>query len=108
MNPTSLNPDTRRIFLKFKIQTRTSLEHPLAAIRVDAAHVATLQGQHRDEAQHIARLLQGGELPVGSVTTTAHGPGDEGTSRHRRPEDDGGESGAVSECLVANILQSVW
>ena len=70
--------------------------------------VATLEGQRRDEPQHIARMLQRGELTVGAVAAAAHGPGDEGSSGHRRSEDDRGETSAVTERTVANMYQSVW
>ena len=85
----------------------TPLEHTLTSIRIHRGHVATPQGHHRDESQHITRVLQSGELPVGAVTTAAHGPGDEGSSGERRPKDDGGESSAVSESRVTNIHQGV-
>ena len=87
---------------------RTIIKNSLAPIRIQRLHVATLQGQRRDEAQHIARLLQGGELPVGSVATAAHGPGDEGTSRHGWPEDDGGESLTSIKTFSADCVQRVW
>ena len=40
-----------------------------------------------------------------STCSSAHGPGDEGGSV--RPEEDGGESSAVTERLLANIHQGV-
>ena len=51
----------------------------------------SLRGILRDESQDVVRVLQGGELPVGSVAHAAHGPDDEGRrpTRHRSaPEDD--------------------
>ena len=36
------------------------------------------EGQQRNEPQHIAHPLHGGELPVGSVATSANRPDDEG------------------------------
>ena len=88
--------------------TRTAIYIYIIYIREHGGHVATLQGQRRDESQHIAQAHHGGELPVGAVAAVAHGPGDEGTSRHRRPEGDGGESSAVTERPFANIHQRVW
>ena len=46
-------------------------------------------------------------MPVSTVATVSDGPGDEGTPRHRWPEDDGGENNAGLERLVANTNQSV-
>ena len=77
------------------------------AQRIHGAHVATPQGKLRDEAQHIARPLHGGELPVGAVATVAHGPGDEGTSGHRRPEGDGGEI-SITKTTFTDSDQRVW
>ena len=70
-------------------------------------HIATLHPQQRDEPQHIARILQDGELPVGAVATAAHGPGDEGTRRTTRPEEDVRKSSAVTERFFANRGQIV-
>ena len=47
------------------IQARAVLKHPLAPIGVYAGHVAAPQRQRRDEPQHIAQALHGGELTVG-------------------------------------------
>ena len=67
------------------------IEYSSASVRIYVEHITLFQSERRDEPQHIAQLLHGGELPVGAVATAAHGPGDEGTSGHRRPEDDGVE-----------------
>jgi len=87
-------------------QARAATEHLFPSARIHGGHIATFQSQRRDEPQHIARLLQGGELPVDAVAHAAHGPRDEGT-RQTRPEGDSGESRAVSESTVANTGQSV-
>ena len=42
------------------------------------------------------------------MAAAAHGPGDEGSSGHRRPEDDGGEFPTASECILAQMNQSMW
>ena len=52
-------------------------------------------------------MLQSGELPVGAVTAVAHGPGNEGSSGHRRPEDYGGESSALLESGGTDPYQGV-
>ena len=88
------------------IKGRAEHKHTLVSIRIYAIHIATLHGQQRDEAQHIAQLLQRGELPVSAVATAAHGPGDEGT-RRGRTEDSGGESSAVFERKLANSVEVV-
>ena len=71
--------------------------------RIHRGHVATPQGHRRDEMEHTSNMLQRGVLPVRAVATAAHGPGDEGCSGHRRQEDDGGESRAISESSVADL-----
>ena len=71
-------------------------------MRIYIGHIATAKGQQRDELQHIAHPLQDGELPVGAVATAAHGPGDEGTRRTTRPEEDVRKSSAVTERFFAN------
>ena len=48
------------------------------------------------------------DLPVGAVAAAAHDPGDEGGSRHRWPEDDGGEIIAFFEWHHSNRDQRVW
>ena len=65
--------------------------------------IAALQHQRGDEPQHIARLLERGELPVVTLTV-GHGPGDEGPPRHRRPENNRGELDAILECMLANLV----
>merc|ERR1712032_1382602 len=57
------------------------IKHPITSSRIHSVHISAFHRQRRDESQHIAGLLQGGELPVVAVATNAHSPGDEGT-RH--------------------------
>ena len=98
------------------IQARAPTEHTVHSIRIYGGHITTLNDtcQQGCEAQHIARVLQGGELPVDAVAHAAHSPGDEGRrhTRHprptrRRPEDYRGETRAVSENMTVNIGQRV-
>ena len=87
-------------FFQFtKTQFRTTLENTLISY---GGHISTLQWQRRDESQHIAQLLQAGELPVGAVVTAAHGPCYHG-SRNMRSKDGGGESLAVQKGKLANL-----
>ena len=65
------------------------------------------QRQYRDEAQHIAKILHPGNLPVHAVATVSHGPDDEGTSPHRRSENDRSESSASGECPMTDTCQGV-
>ena len=87
-------------------QPFTTREHTISSNRIHRGHVATPKGQRRDESQHIERVLQRGDLPVGAVATACHDPGDEG-SGDRRPEDDRGESSAICESGDADRLQGV-
>ena len=73
-------------------------------MRIQRRHIATLQSHRRDEPYNVAGLLHGGELPVGAVTTAAHGPGDEGAGDPRL-EANGGECCAVFERTVTNFRQ---
>ena len=53
------------------------------------------------------RVSASPDLPVGAVATATHGPGDEGTSGHRRSEDDGGEYRTVIKTISADSGQRV-
>merc|ERR1711964_580322 len=53
-------------------------------------------------------MPQGGELPVVSVTTASHCPAYERTPGLGRPEDDGGESRAVTKRTIPNSRQRIW
>ena len=68
----------------------------------NGGRIAVLYGEQRDNPEHVAQQLERGDLPISTVVAVAHGPGDEGARRRRRPEDDGGESRAVQERTVSN------
>ena len=54
------------------------------------------------------RVSASPDLPVGAVATAAHGPGDEGCSGRRRPEDGRGESRTSIKTSYADSDQRVW
>ena len=58
--------------VSYTVQRRATLEDLLLSTRIYAGQMATLNGERRDEPQHIARLLQRGEPPVGAMATVAH------------------------------------
>ena len=72
-----------------------SLKYARPSTRIHAGHVPTRNSQLRDEPQHIAQVLHGGDLPVIAVATAAHDPGDEGGSRNRRAVFNMGECRAA-------------
>ena len=88
------------------LYTLAALKYAFHSTRIHSGHVPTRNCQRRDEPQHIAQALHGGELPVGAVATAAHGPGDEDI-RHTRREDDRSESHAALESISVNLGQCV-
>ena len=85
------------------LKSRKSVKYLLASIRIHSVDVTTIQGQPRDEPQHIDQPLHGA---VDTVVTASHGPDDEGSPRHRRSEYDRGRLSAVYKCMVINIVNA--